>query len=113
VDVFKVLMSLRPIPLLDSAARRKKGELSSNELKALSALIATSEAQQTGIISSKFNLNNQEGGLKAIETREPLWNGKKKVALVTVKQQDKTKGKLMTGQVAVFGIQFRNLGSVK
>ncbi|MGH9837256.1 MAG: DUF4384 domain-containing protein [Blastocatellia bacterium] len=113
VDVFKVLMSLRPVPLLTSAARRGNGELSSNDLKTVSDLIARSERQQAGIISSEFNLNNKVGGLKAVGTREPLWNEKKKAALVTVKQQNKTNGKLQTGQVAVFGIQFRNLGSVK
>ena len=106
-------MSLRSIPLLNSAVRRGDGELNGEELKIVSGLIARSEAQQAGIISSDFNLNNRLDGLKATGTREPIWNSKKKISLVTVKQQDKTKGKLQTGQVAVFGIQFRNLGSVK
>jgi len=107
------VMSLRSIPLLNSAVRRGDGELNGEELKIVSGLIARSEAQQAGIISSDFNLNNRLDGLKATGTREPIWNSKKKISLVTVKQQDKTKGKLQTGQVAVFGIQFRNLGSVK
>lgn len=111
VDVFKVIMSLRPIPVFQNAASTEDGRLDEIALKELKSILSMHEAQQFGINRMEFNQKSRVGGFDAVGTREPIWNTQKKASLMTILQKNKTPGRLQANQAAIFGMKFQNLGS--
>ncbi len=105
-EVLKVFTSRQPIAFLAAAAKRADGALRQRGAAQLEQWWQDGGAQAPGISGSSVKM----ASARAVESRDPIWDAKKKTALVTLRQPKGTSGKLMRNKVAMFRINFNNAG---
>ncbi|MBI1764134.1 MAG: DUF4384 domain-containing protein [Acidobacteria bacterium] len=106
-EVLKVFTSRQPIAFLATAAKRADGTLNAREVAALERWWQDGNAQSPGISGSTIKMESS----RAMESRDPVWDAKKKTALVTLRQQKGAGGKLVRNKVAMFRINMKNGGT--
>jgi hypothetical protein len=108
-EELKVFTSRQPISFLAAAAKRADGALSPREVAALEKWWQDGDAQTPGISGSRVKL----ASTRAVESRDPVWDTKKKTALITLRQQKGSNGKLVKNKVAMFRVNLKNAGAGK
>lgn len=112
-EVFRVFLSSRPIGFLETAVRKNNGVLSQQQADDFARLSTMGAEKQFGVVSTPMALSNKPGATQPLDTRDPVWNDEKKTSLVVIRRKNGTGERLRPGEVAVFGINFKNRGAAK
>jgi hypothetical protein len=112
-ESFRVFVSGRPVAFLEAAVRRRDGVLTEREAEAFAGLSSAGTRQQMGVVAAEMSFTDKPASSRTIGTRDPIWNDGKKTSLVVVRRRKGQGDRLQPGEIAVFGINFKNKGATK
>lgn len=114
-ESFRVFISRRPVDFLERAVRDRDGVLTGQEAKAFADMSYQATNLQLGVVATDMYTTNTAVFSRAVGTRDPIWNDSKKTALVVIQRRRRKElgEKLLPGEMAVFGVNFKNKGVSK
>ena len=110
---FRIFISRRPIAFLEAAVHRRDGLLTERDAEAFARMSSEGARQRLGVVATEISFTDKPATSRTIGTRDPIWNDGKKTSLVVIRRHKGSSDKLQPGEIAVFGINFKNKGAAK
>jgi hypothetical protein len=112
-ESFRVFVSRRPVAFLEAAVHRRDGLLTERDAEAFAGMSNEGARQRLGVVAAEMSFTDKPASSRTIGTRDPIWNDGKKTSLVVIRRRKGQSDRLQLGEIAVFGINFKNKGAAK